>query len=55
LNVLNKKCYGANPTELITEYFQAWLHHVMGMLVISKDYGVKNKEKQNKAKQGNKS
>ena len=38
--------FRANPKQRITEYhssyFEAWwwLHHVMGMLVIGKDYGI---------------
>jgi hypothetical protein len=37
--------FGANPIQQITEYHssyfkaQWWLHHVMGMLVMVKDWG----------------
>ena len=46
--------FGANSIPHITEYhspyFQAWLwlHHVMGMLVIVKDWGVFQDKKRNR-------
>ena len=51
--VLKAKRYVSGKTQHFTEYhssyFQAWwwLHHVMGMLVIAKVYGVDDQNKQN--------
>jgi hypothetical protein len=57
LSVLNTKCYvWKNPIQHVTEYHspyiqaQWWLHHVMGMLLIVKDWGVFQDKKINGAK-----